>query len=749
MSDGRGVNSSPDHPNSQDLGHGDQKRGNKMKTISAFQIALAASTASLALASGAQAQTAGNAGDGTIVVTAMKRQYFGDTPVKEIPQAVQFLDGKLLDDLNITRLDTALELASGISKQNNFGGLWDSFAIRGFAGDENFPSGFLVNGFNGGRGYGGPRDASNVERVEVLKGPNSALFGRGEPGGTVNIVTKKPVLEKTFGSFGVAGGSWNTYRVEGDFNLPLNDMFAVRLNGAVEDADSFRDTVHTRKYVLTPSLLAKFSDRDLFTYEMEYVNQEVPFDRGVVAVPTVVGGVITNYQLGLIPNSRFLGDPNNGAIKVKVLGHQAQYQHDFSDDWTLMLGAGYKDTIFRGYSSDPELVLSRQMIDNDGQTLSRQRRYRDYSTTHMVFRGEISGKFNTGSILHNIRIGADWDRFKIDTFQLRYRPTAADQSYSINIFNPNYNIPSPAPTGVVQNATEIQKAWGIYAQDQIEITEQFKVRFGGRYDDFSQDIANRASITLPFVSKHYTKFSPMAGLVFEPTKTVSIYASYGKGFRPNSGTGFSGQPFDPEISKSYEVGAKYVSLDGKITSTLSLFTMKKDNVLTTDPVNAGFSLPVGAAKSKGVEFDLNAKLPAGFELFLTYAYTDAGWADNYPFANVMKDDPLINIPKHQGNALLFKTFSVGEHKAMLGAGVNYVGRRLGETGLPVPGSVHFFLPSYTVAKVTGSFNITDQIKISADVNNLFDKKYYASSYSSLWIQPGAPRSFTVRGSFNF
>jgi len=148
-----------------------------------------------------------------------------------------------------------------------------------------------------------------------------------------------------------------------------------------------------------------------------------------------------------------------------------------------------------------------------------------------------------------------------------------------------------------------------------------------------------------------------------------------------------------------------------------------------------------------VEFDVNAKLPAGFELFLTYAYTDAGWDVNALDPNfaapIRVGDPLINIPKHQGNALLFKTFSVGEHKAMLGAGVNYVGRRLGET------ATTFFLPSYTIAKITGSFNITDQIKISADVNNLFDKKYYASSYAALWIQPGAPRSFTVRGSFNF
>ncbi|MBV2151224.1 TonB-dependent siderophore receptor [Sphingobium sp. AS12] len=711
-----------------------------MRTSSTLRLALIASTAAIALPSAAIAQ-APAAESSDIIVTGLKRQYFGDTPVKEIPQAVQFLEGKLLNDLNITRLDTALELASGISKQNNFGGLWDSFAIRGFAGDENFPSGFLVNGFNGGRGYGGPRDASNVERIEVLKGPNSALFGRGEPGGTVNIVSKKPTF-KEGGSFSVAGGKWNTYRVEGDYNLPISDTVAIRLTGAVENAESFRDTVETRKYVLNPSFLAKLSDKTIFTYELEYVNQEVPFDRGVLAIPTVAAnGTISGYTLGVIPNTRFLGNPGDGPIEVEVLGHQAQLQHDLSDDWVVMLGAGYKDTTFEGYSSDPELVLGRQRIDNDGRTLTRQRRYRDYSTTHMVFRGEISGKAETGSIVHNIRVGADWDKFEIDLFQTRYRPVAADQSYSIDIFNPNYNIVAPIPTAVIQNSIEVQKAWGVYIQDQIEITPQFKVRFGGRYDDFSQSFKNSV------IAKSYTKFSPMAGLVFEPTSTVSLYASYGKGFRPNSGLGFDGQPFAPEISKSYEVGAKFVTTDGKITSTLSLYKMEKTNVLSTDPVNAGFSKPVGGADSKGVEFDVNAKLPAGFELFLTYAYTDAGWASNVFDPNfgapILKGDPLINIPKHQGNILLFKNFSIGDHEAMLGGGVNHVGKRLGET------ATKFFLPSYTIAKLMGSVTINDQFKLSANVDNLFDKKYYASSYAALWVQPGMPRSFTVRGTFNF
>ncbi|PHQ62643.1 MAG: TonB-dependent siderophore receptor [Sphingobium sp.] len=711
-----------------------------MRTLSTLRLAFAAGTATIALSSAALAQESqALTPDGEIIVTGLKRQYFGDTPVKEIPQAVQFLEGKLLNDLNITRLDTALELASGVSKQNNFGGLWDSFAIRGFAGDENFPSGFLVNGFNGGRGYGGPRDASNVERIEVLKGPNSALFGRGEPGGTINIVTKKPTFEPG-GSFSVSAGSWQKYRVEGDYNLPLSDSVAIRINGSFEDAESFRDIVETRKYTLTPSFLAKLSDKDIFTYEMEYVNQEVPFDRGVVAMKDLTTGA---YTLGIVPQSRFLGNPADGPIKVEVLGHQAQYQHDFSDDWTLMLGAGYKDTTFEGYSSDPELVEGRQQLYTDGRTLTRQRRYRDYSTTHMVFRGEISGKVATGSIIHNIRIGADWDRFEIETYQSRYRPRP--NPYVIDIFNPDYSGVAPTPDVVIQNATEIQKAWGIYAQDQIEITEQFKVRFGGRYDDFSQDIDNRATGTTP--QKSYTKFSPMAGMVFEPTKSISLYASYGKGFRPNSGVGFDGQPFEPEISESYEVGAKFVTPDGRITSTVSLYKMKKDNVLTTDPANAGFSKPVGSARSKGIEFDLNAKLPAGFELFLTYAYTDAEWATNALDPNfgfqILEGDPLINIPKHQGNALLFKTFSVGDHEAMLGAGVTHVGRRLGET------ATTFYLPSYTIAKLLGSVTINDQIKLSANVDNLFNKKYYASSYASLWVQPGMPRSFTVRASFDF
>ena len=191
-----------------------------------------------------------------IVVTAVRQQYRGDVPLKDLPQSVSVISNEFLKDVGVDRLDAALDLASGVNRQNNFGGIWDSFAIRGFAGDENLPSGVLVNGFNAGRGFGGPRDASNIDRIEVLKGPNSALFGRGEPGGTVNVVTKKPQF-KPDGSFTISGGSFQTVRFEGDYTTPITDHIAVRVNGAYNYSNNWRDILSTTRYTITPSVLIK------------------------------------------------------------------------------------------------------------------------------------------------------------------------------------------------------------------------------------------------------------------------------------------------------------------------------------------------------------------------------------------------------------------------------------------------------------------------------------------------------------
>ncbi|MBB4611958.1 TonB-dependent siderophore receptor [Novosphingobium taihuense] len=724
-----------------------------MKTMSAVKGALIAGVAMGTMPMAALAQSAAAVEEEAapaeeMVVVGQRQQYRGDVPLAAVPQTVQVIDAKTLQDLNITRLDAALDLASGIARQNNFGGLWDAFAVRGFAGDENFPSGFLVNGFNGGRGYGGPRDASNIEKIEVLKGPNGAVFGRGEPGGTVNIITKKAKLDGNFGSFALSGGSWNNYRVEGDYNLQISDTLAVRVNGAVQDGDSYRDTVHSTKYVASPSILFKPSSSTSLSYEMEFVDNKVPFDRGVLAV---------NGKLGVIPNSRFLGEPGDGPIRVKVLGHQVQLQQKLSSDWYFLAGFGYRDTSFEGFSTEAELALGRQILDNDGTNLARQRRYRDYSTTNTTVRGEISGKVYTGPITHHVLFGADWDRFHIDSLQKRYRPpaytagaaiTAANNA--VNIFNPVYGQ-LPVPTATITNTDEVQKSYGIYFQDQMDFTDTIKVRLGGRWDHFNQVVLNRSaalSVTNP-INSTKERFSPTAGVLFKVTDSLSLYGGYGKGFRPNSGTDFSSNPFAPETSRSFEVGARFATPGDAISASVAAYTMKKNNILTSDPDpnHSGFSIAGGEARSRGIEADFTANLPGDLMVLATYAYTDAVWttqAGDKDFNLLINPgDPLINIPKHAANLIVNKGFLIGGQRFTFGGGINYVGKRLGETGAP------FYLPGYVLTRLMASYEPADNVKITADVTNLFDKQYYSASYSKFWIAPGAPRAFTVRASFSF
>jgi iron complex outermembrane receptor protein len=678
---------------------------------------------------------------GEVVVTGQKQAYRGDTPLRELPQSVEVLTAGLLKDVGVTRLDDALDMVSGVARQNNFGGLWDAYAIRGFAGNENVPSGFLVNGFNGGRGFAGPRDLSDVERIEVVKGPASALFGRGEPGGTVNIITKKPLFDEK-GSLSLEGSRYETYRAEGDFTRPITQSIAGRINGAYENAHSFRDTVTSKKYVVTPSVLARIGEQTSILYEVEAIRQEVPFDRGVVG---------RNGVLGIIPISTFLGEPGNGPTIVRALSNQVGLQHDFNSAWTLLVGFGSLVTSLKGTAEDPELGATRNpfLLDPTSGILSRRRISRDYHGTDLVPRAELSGRFDTGSLTHHLLIGADYDDFKLDEVQGRYRPPVVKptstlaQLNAIDIFDPVYGI--LPPLSPFTSTLEKDQAWGVYFHDHIDLTQQWKLHLGVRYDNFRQSLQDRILNTLSH--QRVTATSPDVGLVYEPIKTLSFYASYGKGFRPNTGQDAHGVAFAPETTKSYEIGTKFETPDKSLSGTIAFFKTDKTNVLTADPVNAGFSLAVGAAQSKGAEVDVTARLPLSLRVTVSYAYVDAFISKSLldpDFARPLAaGSPLINVPAHSGNLLLFRDFALGERMLSLGGGVNYVDKRLGETGTT------FFLPSYTLVKLFGTFEVTEKLKLSAEVNNLFDKVYYPNSYAQLWVNPGTPRTWSVRGIYSF
>ncbi|MEC8228600.1 MAG: TonB-dependent siderophore receptor [Pseudomonadota bacterium] len=672
-----------------------------------------------------------------IEVVKQRQPYRGDVPLKSLPQNIDVVSAELLKDVGVNDFQNALDFASGVARQNSFGGLWDSFAIRGFAGDENLPSGYVVNGFSAGRGFSGRRDTSNVQAIEVLKGPGSALYGRSEPGGTINIITKKPQFTEE-GYIQATAGTYSLYRLEGDYTNAINDDLAFRVNGAYEDAGSFRNTVESNKLAFTPSLTYQITDDTSLTYELEVLDQEAPFDRGIVVV---------DYQFGTVPIDTFYGEPNDGPMSIEALGHQLTLQHGLNSDWSVMVGLSYRESSFEGYSSEVELSGGRQLLYTDGETVSRQRRYRDYDAEDLSGRIELSGTVETGDIVHHILIGADAYDYQLDQIQQRWRTAwgAGDTTYSVSLINPEYGQAQPE-TGALWDRREDQSTVGLYVQDQIDITDSLKVLAGFRFDDYSRDFYNYLADSES--SQSQTATSPRIGLVYEPSNLYTLYLSYSEGFRPNSGTDADGEAFDPEESKSYEAGVKFANSDESLTGTVAIFRAEKSNVLSADPVNSGYSAALGEAESQGIEVDLNAVIADDTTVTVAYAYVDAETSNdivNFDWGvNIPAGSRLINIPEHKLNVTAMHFMDIAGKESKVGASVTYVGDRLGETIDP-----DYILPSYTTVRLFGSVNLSDNVVINADIDNLFDKEYYASSYSALWTMPGTPRTAKISVKYAF
>lgn len=671
-----------------------------------------------------QANATPDSGVERVSIIGARQAYQGNFADLETPQSELKIDIEDLRNAGAFDLTQALDLSSSVARQNNFGGLWNSFAVRGFVGDENLPSNYLVNGFNAGRGFGGSRDLSGIESVEVLKGPRAALFGRGEPGGTVNLVTKKPTFE-TDGEIRVLAGSYSTYRVDGDYTTALSDDVAIRLVGFYEDAESFRDTIETEKQGFSPSLAWKIDDNSLLSYELEYSHQEVPFDRGVIAIDGV---------LGLIPESRFLGEPGEGPMEADVIGHQLEYQHDFNDNWSSLVGFNYRETSLEGSATETGFG---DVVDGE---INRFRRTRDYDATYYVFRAELSGSVEIGGLTHRLIMGIDTDEFENDQVFLRVR---GDQF--INVFNPVYGaypLPEPGPN---TDRVETQESVGIFIQDQISLSDNLDIRIGARYDDYKQELNNRRSDSIS--NQTESRISPQFGVVYKLSPSTSLYAAYGENFRPLSGSDSNGNGFKPNQSTSMEAGVKFELNDGGLTGTAAIFQVEQENMLVVDDPVAFTSAAIGEAQSQGIEIDLTGELTEGLDIWASYTYVDAQTENSFFDANfgftVEAGAPLLNIPEHQLTLQVIKSTTLAGKDLHIGGGVIHVGARNGFFG------TDFELPSYTVARTFATYDVNDQIELRAEVENLFDETYYTNSFADVWIQPGTPRSFRVSATYSF
>jgi iron complex outermembrane receptor protein len=376
----------------------------------------------------------------------------------------------------------------------------------------------------------------------------------------------------------------------------------------------------------------------------------------------------------------------------------------------------------------------------DNATLTRQRRFRDFDSDDIALQAELQGNVKTGAIEHELLFGVESFRFSMDSLMLRANPTAA-RPYAIDIYNPVYGQAPPVP-GRNTDTLEHQRNTALYVQDAIKLAPEWRLVAGARVDNYRQSLENR--ITGTTARQQPSSTSPRIGLAWLPTPQWTFYANAGRSFRPNVGSDFAAQGFEPETGRALELGTKWESADRRMGATAALFDIRKRNVLTADPANTGYSMAAGEIRSRGLEFDFAGQLTTNWRLNASLVFNDV---------EISKDNTLqvggrlLNVPKLNGSVLaVYENAFANGQRYGIGGGVTHVGKRLGQARTQAEANAAtpaFDLPSYTTAKLVAYWRINPSLRATLDVDNLFDTTYYTSSYSRLWVTPGTARTITV------
>jgi iron complex outermembrane recepter protein len=636
-----------------------------------------------------------------------------DTPLRDIPASIQVIPQQVIEDQGVTGLQDAVRNnAPGVTTSNSYAGTGQGeFIIRGFRQDYNFR-----NGFRSGK-FGYIADLADVERIEVLRGPASILFGQLQPGGIVNLVTEQPLSEPTY-TIEFTGGQFSFYRPELDFSGPLteNGELLYRLNAAYQNTGSFRDEVNSERFFIAPVLQWNISENTTLTVDFSYLYNDPVFDRGLVA--------LSDGSLEL-PINRFLGYPALDDYAEEQVRAGYRFEHRFNEDWELRNVFAFSSVLQTGFHSD----FAGGLIDD--RFVPREYLDAEFLNEEYGLQTDLIGRFNTGSIQHQLLVGFDLNR-TTDSYVTQSAPLP-----NLDIFDPNYDVSVPEDgyvSGYYQ--TVFNNNLGIYLQDQITLLENLKLLVGGRLD-FAEQEQNFAGEE---GSQSDTAFSPRLGIVYQPIEPISLYASFSQSFFPVVGRSRTNETFSPERGTQYEIGIK-ADITDDLSATLAAYDITKSNVLTTDIADPNFSIQVGEQRSQGIEFTIAGEILPGWNIYAGYAYTDARVTEDN---DIPEGDILQSVPENAAN--LWTTYEIqsGEFQGLgFGFGLVFVDERQGE----LPNS-NFQIPGYVRADAT-LFYQRERWRAAINVRNLFDVEYYETAQNRNAVYPGAPLNVTASLSYTF
>lgn len=646
-----------------------------------------------------------------------------DTALHETPQSISVVPKDVLQDTAATRLQDGLDYAGGVGRANNFGGQGlTTFTVRGFTTGEFYRNGFPIN-----RGYPNAPDANTVERLEVLRGPATSLYGRGDPGGTFNVVSKQPLAEPKV-TLGSQFDDQGMHRATLDATGPLDEegRLAYRLNVLGEGGETFRDDVQTERYDVAPVLSWQVNDTTRIVFEGDFMRNNHPLDRGLTRFANQRDSASRDTNVWEKGSDNLLHNDNNMA--------QLRFEHQLNDDWTLGGGMQWLDGTLQGNA------VEANALQPDGRTLGRNFNYRKLEWSDRDYQLNLTGHFDTAGFAHTLLTGVEYEDYDYQSF-IRRSAGGAD-AYPIDLFDPVLGQPRPALTRTTTDDKENLKTWAAFVQDQVALTDRLKALAGLRFERFEHQYDNYLPGSTDWTAAD-NAVTPRLGLMYDLTDTVAIYANTARSFKPNSGASRQGQGFDPEKGKSYELGVKWEALDRQLSVDAAIYHIVKENVLANDPLDptGTYKIAAGEVRSRGLDINVAGNLTPEWRVIGGYAYVDAEVTKDTSLPNGTR---LANIPRNSFSLLNTYEFQDGGLKGLgLGMGVKYVDDRAGQTATQT-----YTMEQYTVVDLLSFYQVNEHVRLNLDLKNLFNKEYDEGAFNS-YVYPGAPRTVQAGVSYTF
>ena len=644
-------------------------------------------------------------------------------PMLDIPQVVNTVSDNVLEDQHATTLDEALYNVSNVVQTNTLGGTQDAFVRRGFGANRD--GSIMTNGLRTVL----PRSFNAAtERVEVLKGPASTLYGILDPGGLINVVTKRP--EKTFGgSLSATTSSFGGGTGQVDVTGPIDGTrLAYRLTGEYQDEDYWRNFGNERSTFIAPSL-TWFGDDATVTVLYSHRDYKTPFDRGTIF------DLNTKKAVDVDRKTRF-DEPFNVTDGQSDLA-QLNAEYRLNSQWTAKFDYSYSQD---KYSDNQARVMA---YDAKTGNLTRRVDATQGSTQRMhSTRADLQGNVDIAGFYNEILTGVSYENYDL----LRTDMMRCKNVKGFNIYHPVYGKLNKCTTVSTADSDQTlkQESYSAYAQDALYLTDKWIAVAGMRYQYYTQYAGKGRPFNVNTDSRD-EQWTPKLGLVYKLTPSVSLFANYSQTFMPQSSIASDIGDLPPETSNAYEVGAKFDLFDG-VTANIALFDIHKRNVLYNESVGGEtIAKTAGRVRSQGVEVDLAGSLTENTNIIASYGYTDAKVLEDPDYAG----KPLPNVPRHTGS--LFLTYDI--HNAFAGNTLTLGGGGHGVSRRSATNGADYYLPGYFVADAFAAYKMKLQYPVTLQVNvkNLFDKTYYTSSIATnnLGNQIGDPREvqFTVKMEF--